>query len=42
MKAIDAEFVAKRRADLTSIKPRKYPVEQYREARPPARKLPAG
>jgi L-iditol 2-dehydrogenase len=26
------EFVAKRRADLTSIKPRKYALEQYREA----------
>jgi threonine dehydrogenase-like Zn-dependent dehydrogenase len=26
------ELVAKRRADLTPIKPRKYPLEQYREA----------
>jgi threonine dehydrogenase-like Zn-dependent dehydrogenase len=26
------ELVAKRRADLTSIKPRKYPLAQYREA----------
>ncbi len=26
------DFVARRRADLTSIKPRKYPLEQYREA----------
>jgi threonine dehydrogenase-like Zn-dependent dehydrogenase len=26
------EFLAKRRADLTPIKPRKYPLEQYREA----------
>lgn len=26
------EFLAKRRADLTPIKPRKYPLEQYRKA----------
>ncbi len=26
------EFLAKRRADLTPVKPRKYPLEQYREA----------
>ena len=26
------ELVAKRRADLTPVKPRKYPLEQYREA----------
>jgi len=24
--------LAKRRADLTPVKPRKYPLEQYREA----------
>ena len=26
------ELLAKRRADLTPVKPRKYPLEQYREA----------
>ena len=26
------EFLVKRRADLTPIKPRKYPLQQYREA----------
>lgn len=25
-------FLARRRADLTCIRPRKYPLEQYREA----------
>jgi len=26
------EFVARRRANLTAVRPRKYPLEQYREA----------
>ncbi|HJY81169.1 MAG TPA: alcohol dehydrogenase, partial [Candidatus Binatia bacterium] len=29
-RAID--FLARRRADLTSIRPRKYPLDRYREA----------